>query len=163
MALALTAFPATPRDVAVLSIQEFTSDLDDLHKSQVPSLDRICRTFTDDANRALVWWIRFGALQAWCARTDAMAQLNSGAVTLRDACELAASFPLNHNWEFEPNDFCSAIAAVTVRRQPTVNPSRDRSAPRIDQAGAVSGLPLGTSMNTTARVGPSGLAEPFVV
>ena len=34
---------------------------------------------------------------------------------------------------------------------------------RIDQAGAVSGLPLGTSMKTSARVGPSGLAEPFVV
>ena len=35
--------------------------------------------------------------------------------------------------------------------------------PRRCQAGAVSGLPLGTIMNTTARVGPSGLAEPFVV
>ena len=31
------------------------------------------------------------------------------------------------------------------------------------QAGAVSGLPFGTSMKTTARVGPSVLAEPLVV
>jgi hypothetical protein len=116
VAVALTAFPATHHDVAVLSIQEFTSELDE---SQVPSLDRVCRTFTDDANRALVWWIRFGALQAWRARTDVMAQLNSGFVTMHDACELAASFPLNHRWEFEPNAFCSAIAAVTVRRTRT--------------------------------------------
>jgi hypothetical protein len=110
VAVVHTAFPATPRDVAVLSIQEFTSDLDELDESQIPSLDRVCRTFMHDANRALVWWIRFGALQALCARTDVMAQLNSGSMTLRDACELAASFPLNHHWEFEPNDFCSAIS-----------------------------------------------------
>ena len=109
MAVVHTAFPATPRDVAVLSIQEFTSDLAELDESQIPSLDRVCRTFTDDANRALVWWIRFGALQAWCARTDVMTQLTSGSMTLRDACELAASFPLNHHWEFEPKDFSSAV------------------------------------------------------
>ena len=30
---------------------------------------------------------------------------------------------------------------------------------KLSQAGEVSGLPLGTSMNTTARVGPSDLAE----
>ena len=70
----------------------------------------------DDANRALVWWIRFEALKAWCDRTDVIARLNSGSVTLRDACDVAASFPLNHLWEFEPNDFCSATEAVTVRR-----------------------------------------------
>ena len=32
-----------------------------------------------------------------------------------------------------------------------------------NQAGEVSGLPFGTSMKTTARVGPSVLAEPTVV
>jgi hypothetical protein len=30
----------------------------------------------------------------------------------------------------------------------------------IDQAGDTSGLPFGTSMKTSARVGPSVLAEP---
>jgi hypothetical protein len=111
-----TDFPATPGDVATLTPQEFTFDLDELDGKRVPSMERVCRTFMDDANRALVWWIRFEALKIWCARTDVMAQLNSGSMTLRDACDVAASFPLNHRWEFEMNDFCSAIEAVTVRR-----------------------------------------------
>jgi hypothetical protein len=41
-----------------------------------------------------------------------MARLTSGSMTLQDACEVAASFPLNHQWEFEPDDFRSAIEAV---------------------------------------------------
>jgi hypothetical protein len=115
-ALNRTAFPATPGEVAPLTPQEFTSDLDDLDGNRAPSMEQVCRTFMDDANRALVWWIRFEALKAWRARTDIIARLNSGSVTLRDACDVAASFPLNHHWEFEPDDFCSAIEAVTVRR-----------------------------------------------
>jgi hypothetical protein len=111
-----TVFPATPGDVAALTVQEFTVDLDELDGNRAPSIDRVCRSFTDDANRALVWWIRFEALKAWCDRTDVIARLNSGSVTLRDACDVAASFPLNHHWEFEPDDFCSATEAVTVRR-----------------------------------------------
>jgi hypothetical protein len=111
-----TAFPATPRDVAALTVQEFIFDLDELDGNRVPSMERVCRTFMDDANRALVWWIRFGALRAWCGRTDAMARLNADSMALRDACAIAASFPLNHRWEFEPVDFCSAIEAVTVSR-----------------------------------------------
>jgi hypothetical protein len=111
-----TAFPATPRDVATLTVQEFTFHLDELDANRTPSMESVCRTFTTDANRALVWWIRFEALKTWSARTDVIARLNSGAVTLRDACDVAASFPLNHHWEFEPDDFCSAIEAVTVRR-----------------------------------------------
>jgi hypothetical protein len=55
-------------------------------------------------------------LKIWRARTDVTARLNSGSMTLRDACDVAASFPLNHRWEFETNDFCSAIEAVTTRR-----------------------------------------------
>ena len=82
-----TAFPATPEEVAVLTPQEFTFDLDDLNGNDAPSMDRVCQTFIDDANRALVWWIRFGALKAWCAL-----------------------------WEFEPAPFSSALEAVTVRR-----------------------------------------------
>lgn len=53
-----TAFPATPGDVATLTVQEFTFDLDELDVNQMPSMERVCRTFLD-ANRALVWWIRF--------------------------------------------------------------------------------------------------------
>jgi hypothetical protein len=111
-----TAFPTTPADVAALTVLEFTIDLDELDGKRVPSLDRVCRTFMDDANRALVWWIRFGALRAWCAGTDVMVRLTSDASTLRDACEAAASFPLDHRWEFDPKDFRSAIEAVTSRR-----------------------------------------------
>jgi hypothetical protein len=104
-----TEFPATPGEVAILTPQEFTFDLDELDGNRVPSMERVCRTFMDDANRALVWWIRFEALKVFCARTDMMARLHSGSMTLRDACDVAASFPLNHRWEFEPGDFCSAI------------------------------------------------------
>jgi hypothetical protein len=112
-----TAFPATPGDVARLSVQEFTFDLDDLDGNRVPSMERVCRTFMDDANRALVWWIRFAALKNWCARTEVMARLISDAWTLRDACEVAASFPLNHCWEFDSAHFESAIDARTVTRR----------------------------------------------
>lgn len=111
-----TDFPTTPGDVAVLTPQEFTFDLDEFEGSRVPSMERVCRTFMDDANRALVWWIRFEALNIWRARTDVMARLNAGSMNLRDACDVAASFPLNHRWEFEATDFCSAIEAVTARR-----------------------------------------------
>jgi len=111
-----TAFPATPDEVAVLTPQEFTFDLDDLDGNLAPSMDLVCRTFIDDTNRALVWWIRFGALKAWCARTDVMARLNSGSMALQDARDVAASFPLNHCWEFEPAPFSSALEAVTVGR-----------------------------------------------
>jgi hypothetical protein len=112
-----TAFPATPGDVAVLTPQEFAFDLDELDGNRVPSLERVCRTFMTDANRALVWWIRFRALKVWCTRSEVIAQLNSGSVTMRGACNVAASFPLNHQWEFEPADFYSAIEALD--HQPT--------------------------------------------
>jgi hypothetical protein len=110
-----TAFPATPGDVAALTIQEFAFDLDELDGNRAPSIDRVCRTFMDDANRALVWWIRFGALKAWYDRTDVMARPTHSS-TLRDACEAAASFPLNHCWEFDAEDFGSAIETVAVKR-----------------------------------------------
>ena len=111
-----TAFPVTPGHVAALTPQEFTFDLDELDEHRVPSMDRVCRTFMDDANRALIWWIRFVALKAWCARTVGMAQLSIGSVTLRDACDVAASFPLNHRWEFETDDFRSAIELASLTR-----------------------------------------------
>ena len=111
-----TAFPATPRDVVELTVQEFTFDLDELDGDRVPSMERVCRTFMDDANRALVWWIRFAALKNWCSRTDVMARLTADLRTLRNACEVAASFPLNHRWEFDSEPFGSAIDAATESR-----------------------------------------------
>jgi hypothetical protein len=112
----LTAFPAMPGDVAALTVQEFAFDLDELDGNRGPSMDRVCRAFMDDANRALVWWIRFGALKNWSARTDVMARSTSDSRMLRDACEVAASFPLNHLWEFDPIDFGFAVETVAVRR-----------------------------------------------
>jgi hypothetical protein len=111
-----TAFPATPGDVAALTVQEFTFDFDDLDGNRPPSLELVCRAFTDDANRAVVWWIRFAAFRNWCARTDNPARSKSRSWTLRDACEVAAGFPLNHLWEFDARDFGFAVEAAAARR-----------------------------------------------
>lgn len=109
-----TAFPATPRDVTALTVKEFTFDLDELDGDRVPSLERVCRTFMDDTNRALVWWIRYAAFRHWRAETDIPTCPTHW--TLRDACEVAASFPLNHHWEFEMVDFGFAVEAAGGRR-----------------------------------------------
>jgi hypothetical protein len=115
----LTPFPATPADVAVLTVQEFTFDLNEFDGHGIPSMERICRTFMDDANRALVWWIRFGALKAWRTNRDVIAQSMSDSVILRDACEVAASFPLNPLWEFDATDFARALDGMALRRART--------------------------------------------
>lgn len=117
-----TTFPATPADVAVLASREFTLDLDQLDEKCAPSLDRVCGMFVDDANRALVWWIRFGALKAWGTKPDAASRLRADALTLQDACEIAAGFPLNQQWEFEADDFDSALAAASARRSHVRSP-----------------------------------------
>jgi hypothetical protein len=109
-------FPATPADVASLTVQEFTFDLDAPDGHRVPSIERVSRIFMDDANRALVWWIRFWALKNWCARTDGIAGSTSDFCVLRNACEVAAGFPLNHLWEFDPTDFAVAVETVALRR-----------------------------------------------
>lgn len=111
-----TLFPAIPQDVAILTVQEFAFDLDELDGPVVPSMTRICRTFKDDANRALVWWIRFEALQTWCASPDVMARATSDARVLGDAREVAASFPLDHRWEFDPAAFGRAVDGIARRR-----------------------------------------------
>jgi hypothetical protein len=113
-----TPFPATPADVAALTVQEFTFDLDQLDGNRVPSLERVCRTFMDDANRALVWWIRFEAFRTWCAGTDIMTRSTFDSWIARDACEVAACFPLNHLWEFDPMEFGRAVEGLAVRRSP---------------------------------------------
>jgi hypothetical protein len=111
-----TPFPATPADVAVLTVQEFTFDFDEFAGHRLPSMDRICRTFMNDANRALVWWIRFDALEAWRTNPDVNARPMSDSVILRDACEVAASFPLNPLWEFDATDFGRAVDGMALRR-----------------------------------------------
>jgi len=111
-----TAFPATPQDVVTLTMDEFACDLDEADWHRVPSMDRVCRVFVDDANRALVWWIRFGAFRSWCATVDVVESSTSDSWTLRDAWEVAASFPLNHLWEFDPRAFASAVETVAVKR-----------------------------------------------
>jgi hypothetical protein len=111
-----TAFPATPKDVAALTVQEFTFDLDQLDAHRAPSLARICGLFIDDANRALVWWIRFEAFRNWCAASGIVTRSTSDAWIVRDAREAAASFPLNHLWEFDPMDFARAVEGMAARR-----------------------------------------------
>jgi hypothetical protein len=111
-----TPFPAAPEDVAALSVQEFTFDPDELDGPRIPAIDGICRTFVDDANRALVWLIRFGALRTWFARPEVRARATSDARILRDAREVAASFPLNARWEFDSADFGRAVDGIAFRR-----------------------------------------------
>jgi len=111
-----TPFPATPADVAALTVQEFTFDLDEFERHGIPSMERICRTLMDDANRALVWWIRFGALKAWHTNHDVIARSMSDSAILRDACEVAAGFPLNPQWEFDTTDFGRTLDGMALRR-----------------------------------------------
>jgi hypothetical protein len=109
-----TLFPTRPIDVVALTVQEFMSDLDMDH---APSLDVICRRFVADANLALVWWIRFGALKAWCTRADMIDWLRTAeAHTSRDLCEVAASLELNDRWEFDAERFCSAVDVMVSQR-----------------------------------------------
>jgi hypothetical protein len=108
-----TPFPARPGDVVALTVQEFTTDLD---LDIVPSIDRVCERFLDDANRALVWLIRFRALIAWCRRAEVNAWLVSSAGHSQQACEMAASFALNGEWEFDAEDFHSAVQSMMSRR-----------------------------------------------
>jgi hypothetical protein len=116
-----TPFPVTPADVAVLTVQEFTFDLDEFEGHGIPSMERICRTFMDDANRAVVWWIRFGALQTWRTNHDVIARSMSDSGVLRDAREVAASFPLNPLWEFDATAFGRALDGMALRRARTAD------------------------------------------
>jgi hypothetical protein len=105
-----TIFPTLPHEVAVLSTGEFAFDFE---LNNAPSLEEVCRQFGNDANRALVWFIRFRALKTWAAR-DGMAQWMTVA-RMPHICEVAASFGLNHQWEFEPEAFCLAVDAMCSR------------------------------------------------
>ena len=117
-----TLFPTRPVDVVALTTAEFTCDLE---MNNAPSLEEVCRRFGNDANRALVWWIRFRALRAWCAAEDVTKWLTAGSATPRDICEVAASFELNDRWEFDADTFCVAVERMVSQRsrlQRNMNP-----------------------------------------
>ena len=104
-----TPFPARPCDVVALTVPEFACALD---LDAATSLEVGCRRFLDDANRALVWFIRFRALMAWRERADMAAWLTSGPSLPGHACEVAASFKLNEQWQFDAEAFRSAVESI---------------------------------------------------
>lgn len=104
-----TPFPANPSDVAALTVPEFTCELD--LRGPV-SLDAVCHRFLADTNRALVWFIRYRALTAWCERADTEPWLQSHPSHEQHACALAATFDLNADWGFDPERFRAAVEAV---------------------------------------------------
>lgn len=104
-----TPFPTSPTDVVALTVSEFARALD---LKQSVSIDAVCQRFLDDANRALVWFIRFRALTAWCERTEMAVWLQAEPTHVQDACEVAASFELNHDWQFDAEPFRSAVESV---------------------------------------------------
>ena len=95
--------------MAALTVSEFTSELD---MYTTVSFDQVCRRFLHDANRALVWFIRFHALTAWRERGDVATWLTASPSRAECACEVAASFELNHEWEFDAEAFRSAVESI---------------------------------------------------
>jgi hypothetical protein len=109
-----TPYPARPCDVVALTVPEFTCQLD---SSDAVSIDLVCQRFPEDINRAVVWFIRFRALTAWCAHTEIASWLRSQPSRTSRACELAASFKLNDRWEFDADRFRSAVDSVAARHE----------------------------------------------
>ena len=107
-----TPFPVSPAEVVTLTPQEFSVDLD---LPDLP-LDAVCGRFVDDANRALVWLVRFRALRILSERPGMAEWLRAGPRTASDVCEIAAGFHLNERWEFDRDGFCSAVDALASRR-----------------------------------------------
>jgi len=95
-----------------LTVPEFTCQLD---SNDMVSIDVVCQRFPEDMNRAVVWFIRFRALTAWCALTETASWLRSQPLRTARACELAASFELNERWEFDADRFRSAVDSVAAR------------------------------------------------
>jgi hypothetical protein len=104
-----TPFPSSPCEVVALTVPEFTCGLD---VNAAVSLDSVCQRFLEDANRALVWFIRFRALTDWCERADMAAWLKSDPLHAQHACQVAASFDLNDDWEFDAAPFRSAVESA---------------------------------------------------
>ena len=104
-----TPFPTSPSSVVALTASEFACAL---ALNPTPSIDAVCQLFLDDTNRALVWFIRFRALTAWRERTDMAAWLHADPSHARHVCEVAASFGLNDEWEFDAQSFRSAVESI---------------------------------------------------
>jgi len=119
-----TMFPTLPGEVAVLSTGEFAVGLE---LNNAPSLEEVCRRFGNDANRALVWFIRFRALKMWAAR-DGVAPWMTAA-RMPHICEVAASFDLNHQWEFDSDAFCLAVDTMCNRAR--LDRGEEPDAPRV--------------------------------
>jgi hypothetical protein len=107
-----TPFPSRPCEVVALSVPEFTCELD---LNTAVSFNAVCQRFLEDANRALVWFIRFRALTAWCERPDIAGWLREDPSHARHACEVAASFDLNSQWEFDPEPFHMAVESLFAK------------------------------------------------
>jgi hypothetical protein len=114
----MTPFPATPRDVVPLTVQEFTFRLDLDHS---PSFEEVCQRFSEDSNRAVVWLLRFRALQR--LRNDnrmivyVEKPVDSGEDLLFSSVfEIAATQALNSRWEFDSHTFFTAVATLATRR-----------------------------------------------
>lgn len=108
----MTPFPIRPVDVVALTVHEFTF----ARESADPSIDEVCGRFPDDANRALVWLLRFSALKAVTANAEVATWLAGPVGSLRDAYDVAASLTLNERWEFDRASFCSAVEAAAAKR-----------------------------------------------
>jgi hypothetical protein len=108
-----TPFPTTPRDVVALTAHEFSGDVDVFG---LPLLALVCRRFPNDENRALVWMIRFKALRAWCAQSDLTSWLAAADASAQSAWEVAASFRLNDEWEFDAEAFRVAVDSAIAMR-----------------------------------------------
>jgi hypothetical protein len=78
-------------------VPEFTCELE---LSGSVSLEAVCRRFLGDINRAVVWFVRFRALTAWCERMEVAQWLRSEPSHTHHACELAASSDWNDAWGF---------------------------------------------------------------
>jgi hypothetical protein len=115
--------------VVPLTVLEFALDLD---LNAAVSLDSVCQRFLEDANRALVWLIRFRALTAWCERADMAPWLRSERSHAQHACEVAASFELNDDWKFDVERFRSAVESVARCLSLGYRAIQDRSAPTVE-------------------------------
>jgi len=100
-----TPFPARPSHVVALTVSEFAGP----HLDGTASIDDVCRMFLNDANRALVWFLRCHALTVWRERADMAAWLRADPVRGRHICEVAAGFALNDAWEFDAEPFRRAV------------------------------------------------------
>lgn len=111
----MTELPLVPRDVVPLAVDEFTFVFD---LESGPDFADLCSRFRDDTNRAVVWLLRFKALQTLrgdlrLARSAHATGSTDGGSFVRGAFEVAATQPLNEAWEFDRPAFFAAVNALS--------------------------------------------------